>query len=99
MCSGKIAHELRRERAQRKDTETAIISLDQLYPFPEAELIAEFARHRNAREIVWVQEEPANMGAFFYVLPQIKRLAGRPARALRQALGERQPSHGLAQSP
>ena len=50
--------------------------MEQLYPFPEAELAAELARHPEARDIVWVQEEPANMGALSYVLPRLKRLAG-----------------------
>ena len=72
ICSGKIGHELRNERKQRGDSETAILFLDQLYPFPKKELRAEIARHPNAREIVWVQEEPANMGALSYALPRIQ---------------------------
>jgi 2-oxoglutarate dehydrogenase E1 component len=72
ICSGKIGHELRGERKRRGDTNTAILFLDQLYPFPKNELLAEMARHPNAREIVWVQEEPANMGALSYVLPRIR---------------------------
>ena len=72
VCSGKIGHELRGERKRRGDTNTAILFLDQLYPFPKNELRAEMARHANAREIVWVQEEPANMGALSYVLPRIR---------------------------
>jgi 2-oxoglutarate dehydrogenase E1 component len=75
ICSGKIGHELRTERKKRKDTSTAIVFLEQLYPFPEAELAAELERHQ-AREIVWVQEEPANMGALFYMLPRLHRVAG-----------------------
>ena len=63
---------MRGERKQRGDTDTAILFLDQLYPFPKNELRAEMARHPNAREIVWVQEEPANMGALSYVLPRIR---------------------------
>src|SRR5207253_2464290 len=59
VCTGKIGHELRAERSRRGDHETAVVFLDQLYPFPEAELSAEVARHAQAREIVWVQEEPA----------------------------------------
>jgi 2-oxoglutarate dehydrogenase E1 component len=72
ICSGKIGHELRAERKSRGDHDTAILFLDQLYPFPKNELRAEMARHPNAREIVWVQEEPANMGALSYVLPRIR---------------------------
>jgi len=86
ICTGKIGHELRVERNRRGDTETAVVFLDQLYPFPEAELSAELARHSQAREIVWVQEEPANMGALFYVLPRIREVAGDlPLRSIKRS--------------
>ncbi len=75
IASGKVGHELRAERRRRKDTTTAIFFLDQLYPLPKDELAAAIAAHPNAREIVWVQEEPANMGALFYVLPRLERIA------------------------
>ena len=76
IASGKIGHELRVERAKRKDTTTAILFLDQLYPWPEAELKAAIAEQPAAREVVWVQEEPANMGAFAFVMPRLRRVAG-----------------------
>ena len=86
ICSGKIGHELRTERKLRGDTETAILFLDQLYPFPKKELRAEVARHPNAREIVWVQEEPANMGALSYVLPRIEHyIQGIPVRSVKRS--------------
>ena len=75
IASGKVAHELRAERRKRKDTDTAVFFLDQLYPLPKDEIAAAIAAHPNAREIVWVQEEPANMGALFYVLPRLERIA------------------------
>ncbi len=75
ICTGKIGHELRRERKRRGDTKTAIVFLEQLFPFPEAELEAALAQHKNAREILWVQEEPANMGALNFLAPQLERLA------------------------
>src|SRR5512146_184547 len=75
ICTGKIGHELRVERSRRKDTKTGIVFLEQLYPFPEAELAAELERHKSAQDILWVQEEPANMGALWYVLPRLRRLA------------------------
>jgi 2-oxoglutarate dehydrogenase E1 component len=74
LCTGKIGHELRRERKQRQDTQTAIVFLEQLYPFPQSELAAELARHPQAKEMVWVQEEPANMGALAYMLPRLTRM-------------------------
>jgi len=76
VCTGKIGHELRAERKKRKDNSTAIVFLEQLYPFPEKELVAEFARHGESGDIVWVQEEPANMGALFNMLPRLQRIAG-----------------------
>ncbi len=76
VCTGKIGHELRAERKKRKDTSTAIVFLEQLYPFPDQELSAEFSRHGNTGDIVWVQEEPANMGALFNMLPRLERIAG-----------------------
>jgi 2-oxoglutarate dehydrogenase E1 component len=75
IASGKIGHELRAERRRRMDGKTAIFFLDQLYPLPRAEVTAAIAEHPHAREVVWVQEEPANMGAFGYVFPRVKRLA------------------------
>jgi 2-oxoglutarate dehydrogenase E1 component len=84
IASGKVGHELRAERrrrvarsagAQDKDTSTAIFFLDQLYPLPRTEIAAAIEEHPNAREIVWVQEEPGNMGAAGYVLPRFERIA------------------------
>jgi len=76
-CTGKIGHELRAERKKRGDNSTAIVFLEQLYPFPDVELSAVLERHPNAEDLVWVQEEPANMGALFYVQPRLKRIAGK----------------------
>jgi 2-oxoglutarate dehydrogenase E1 component len=81
VCSGKIGHNLRVERAKRKDMSVGIIFLEQLYPWPEQELQAALDQHPSAEEIVWVQEEPANMGPFTYVMPKLRRMAGN--RALR----------------
>jgi 2-oxoglutarate dehydrogenase E1 component len=75
--TGKIGHELRSERKKRNDKTTAIVFLEQMYPFPEKELERVFGQYPSAREIVWVQEEPANMGALFYVLPRLRRIAGQ----------------------
>ena len=74
IASGKVGHELRAERRRRKDTSTAILFLDQLYPLPRPEILAAIEQHPNAREVVWVQEEPKNMGALFFVVPRIAQL-------------------------
>ena len=73
-CTGKIGHELRRERKRRGDTKTAIIFLEQLYPWPEQEIETALAQHSSAHKFLWVQEEPANMGALSFVVPQLERL-------------------------
>ncbi len=86
ICTGKIGHELEAERRRLKDNSTAIVFLEQLYPFPEAELTAELDRHATAREIVWVQEEPANMGALAFLLPRLERVAhGRPVLSVKRS--------------
>jgi 2-oxoglutarate dehydrogenase E1 component len=86
LCTGKIGHELIAERQRRKDTSTAIVFVEQLYPFPEKELAAEMDRHANAREFVWVQEEPANMGALAFLLPRLERLArGRAVLSVKRS--------------
>ena len=86
LCTGKIGHELVEERKRRKESSTAIVFLEQLYPFPEADLAAEMDRQKSAREVVWVQEEPANMGALAFLLPKLERLArGRPVLSIKRS--------------
>ncbi len=98
LCTGKIGHELREERKKRKDDSTAIVFLEQMYPFPEGELVKELERHSSARDIVWVQEEPANMGAMFYVLPRLRHIAGeRPVLSVKRSASA-SPSTGSAKA-
>ena len=75
LCTGKIGHELIAERKRHPENAPAIVFVEQLYPLPETELAAEMDRHANAREFVWVQEEPGNMGAHEFMVPELKRLA------------------------
>jgi 2-oxoglutarate dehydrogenase E1 component len=85
VCTGKIGHNLRVERAKRNDMSVGIIFVEQLYPWPEAELQAALNQHPHAAEIVWVQEEPANQGALAYVMPLLKRLAhDRPVLSVKR---------------
>ena len=85
LCTGKIGHELRMERKKKKISDVAIAFVEQLYPFPETELAAELSRYPDA-EIVWVQEEPSNMGALNYILPRLRRLAGdRPILSVKRS--------------
>jgi len=85
LCTGKIGHELRMERKKKKISDVAIAFVEQLYPFPETEVAAELSRYPDA-EIVWVQEEPSNMGALNYILPRLRRLAGdRPILSVKRS--------------
>jgi 2-oxoglutarate dehydrogenase E1 component len=98
ICTGKIGHELRVERQKRKDHDTAIVFIEQMYPFPEAELTAELERHKTARDIVWVQEEPANMGPLFYMLFRLRRIAReRPVLSVKRSASPA-PSTGSAKA-
>jgi 2-oxoglutarate dehydrogenase E1 component len=64
LCSGRIYYTLLEAREERGIEDAALVRVEQLYPFPRAELVAVFERYASARDIRWVQEEPANMGAW-----------------------------------
>jgi 2-oxoglutarate dehydrogenase E1 component len=85
LCSGKIGHELRMERKNLKMEGPAIVMLEQMYPFPETVLRETLGRYRNATEFIWVQEEPANMGALSFVVPRLKRIVGPKLRSIKRA--------------
>jgi 2-oxoglutarate dehydrogenase E1 component len=72
LCSGKIAHELRAERAARNAMDRAIVTIEQLYPFPQDAFVAEMKRYPDDAKVMWVQEEPANMGALSYLRPLLR---------------------------
>jgi 2-oxoglutarate dehydrogenase E1 component len=76
LCTGKIAHELRGERKRRGISDRAIVTVDQLYPFPDEALAAEIKRHGSNNHIIWVQEEPANMGALTYMRRNLGPIVG-----------------------
>ena len=67
LCSGKISHELQRERSKSRAGHAAIISVEQLYPFPSEALAAVLSLYPQAESIIWVQEEPENMGPWPFV--------------------------------
>ena len=87
LCTGKIGHDLRVEREKRGASNVAIVFLEQLYPWPEGELCAAFDAHTEAREVVWVQEEPENMGALQFVMPRLRRLVrdGRQVLSIKRS--------------
>jgi 2-oxoglutarate dehydrogenase E1 component len=74
LCTGKFGHELI-ERRSKENAPVAVIRLEQLYPFPGAELKAALAAQAGA-ELVWAQEEPENMGAWRFVEDHLRRVLG-----------------------
>ena len=84
-CSGKVYYDLRGEREKRADARTAIVRLEQLYPFPQERLKTILSGYPRLRDAVWVQEEPKNMGAWSFVKRALDGLPrGRPVAALRR---------------
>ncbi len=87
LTSGKVAHELLERRNEEKLNHIAVIRIEQLYPLHEEELVRILSAYPKA-EFVWCQEEPQNMGAWFFIEPHLRRLlrqeityAGREAAA------------------
>jgi len=85
LCTGKIGQELRIERRKLKMSGPAIVSLEQMYPFPETDLTDILGRYKNATEYLWIQEEPANMGALSFVTPRLKKILGSRVRSIKRA--------------
>jgi len=75
MCSGKVYYDLLASPQRAAAAHIAIGRLELLYPFPAAEIADYVARYPNLKEIVWVQEEPRNMGARKFLLPKFRDLA------------------------
>jgi 2-oxoglutarate dehydrogenase E1 component len=86
LCTAKMYYDL---TAQSVPNEVAVVRVEELYPWPAEELSALLGTYPNAREIVWAQEEPQNMGAWTFAAPRLRALAGdravtyvgRPERA------------------
>jgi len=74
LCSGKIYYELLEARREAQASNVVIIRLEQLYPFPEAELEKTLAVYGNLKEVVWCQEEPMNQGAWYASQHHMRRV-------------------------
>ena len=101
LCSGKVAYDLMEARDAAGITDTQIIRLEQLYPFPGEPLALRLSRMPNLDEVVWCQEEPKNNGAWFFVEPLIEEslaAAKAPVARARYAgrAGSASPATGLA---
>ncbi len=91
ICSGQVYYDLAAARDERKLRDVAILRLEQIYPFPPDQLRDAIERFPETADIVWVQEEPRNMGAWRFVQEQLQpaldatnrvlHYAGRPASA------------------
>jgi multifunctional 2-oxoglutarate metabolism enzyme len=82
LCSGKIYYDLAARRRQSGQTGVALIRVERLYPLPAAEIAAELARYPRSAEVVWVQEEPANMGGWPYMALHLPEVANRRVRLI-----------------
>jgi len=73
LCSGKVYYDLYDHQQKDKRKDVAIVRLEQLYPFPEKQLEKVVKRYKSAKEIVWVQEEPNNAGAWGFILRMLHK--------------------------
>jgi 2-oxoglutarate dehydrogenase E1 component len=72
-CCGKIYYDLLEvQESQGKEKDTAVLRIEQLYPFPVEALQDIFSKYKNIKEIKWVQEEPKNMGCYNFILPRFQ---------------------------
>ncbi len=74
LCSGKVFYDLRATRRERGIDDVAIIRMEQLYPFPEQELLSELQRYPNLVDATWCQEEPMNQGAWYSSQHHMRRV-------------------------
>ncbi|QTA87504.1 2-oxoglutarate dehydrogenase E1 component [Desulfonema magnum] len=77
-CSGKIYYDLLQRRESLKADTIAVVRLEQVYPFPRTQLEKAVEKYRQTKQWVWVQEEPANMGAWNFVAPRLETLTETP---------------------
>ncbi len=74
LCSGRVYYDLVAARQKRQDQRTAILRIEQLYPWPAEELTRALGAFPQATELVWVQDEPRNQGPWSFVAPRLRRL-------------------------
>jgi 2-oxoglutarate dehydrogenase E1 component len=74
LCSGKIYYELLDRREEEKTEKVVLVRLEQIFPL-DIEGIKGLIKKYNAKEIIWAQEEPENMGAWTFILSQLRDLS------------------------
>jgi 2-oxoglutarate dehydrogenase E1 component len=76
LCSGKVYTELVGSEYREEATDTAVVRIELLYPFPEEQIREVLDGYEGLRELIWVQEEPQNMGAWSFVEPRLREIVG-----------------------
>lgn len=82
LCSGKVYYDLLEKRRAEGREDTAIVRIEQLYPFPEDDLAEVLAPYKNLKHIVWCQEEPMNQGAWFCSQHHMRRVIAAHKKGL-----------------
>ena len=82
LCSGKVYYDLLEKRRAEGREDIAIVRLEQLYPFPEDDLMETIAPYTNLQHVVWCQEEPMNQGAWYSSQHHLRRSMGNHKREL-----------------
>jgi 2-oxoglutarate dehydrogenase E1 component len=86
-CTGKIYYDLLKQKEELNDKSTAIVRLEQVYPLPLNQILEVKAKYAKAKDFIWAQEEPENMGAWAFIFRKLVghfnnlRLASRPESA------------------
>jgi 2-oxoglutarate dehydrogenase E1 component len=79
LCTGRVFYDLVEERKRRKDERSAIVRIEQIYPWRQDELESVLARYPRASRYLWVQDEPGNMGASQFLMPRLCKMFGHAA--------------------
>lgn len=96
LCNGKIYYELLQEREALKDT-TPLIRIEQFYPFPKKQLSQLLAGYKKLEELVWCQEEPENMGGWWFMLLNLQKYFSKlPKLSYAGRTAQPSPSNGYA---
>lgn len=80
LCSGKIYYEMLEATSTAPEGNVALARIEQLYPFPAKKVEALLAKYKNVSDVLWVQEEPQNMGGWTFVRPRLENLLSDPKK-------------------
>jgi probable 2-oxoglutarate dehydrogenase E1 component DHKTD1 len=102
LLSGKLYYDLIKERSARGlDSKVALVRVEELCPFPFEGVRSTLARYSDAREVLWLQEEPRNQGAYTHVGPRINAVLedmGRPGLKFRGRKEDAVPAPGVGKT-